>query len=178
MSAKTDLPAKGQATNALAERVARYPLLDPDDIDERTLLKTLSAETAEDILASPDTEGLRDITGEPFYLVGIEGFLPSNLKDHEDEVYALLTCRRDDGTQFTASTGSKFAITRAIRMDELGLLPRRVVAVSLESKNDPNRSSLWLVDAPLFRRPNPGPVIDAREASGTKTDDGATEEPF
>jgi len=60
--------------------------------------------------------------GEPFYLLGIEGRLLSNIKGHEDEFYYLLSCRWHDGRHFTASTGSAFALP-AIRWDELAPCP-------------------------------------------------------
>jgi hypothetical protein len=144
-----NLPATASAAEILAEKLENYPILDPETIDERTMLKTLSAASAEDVGAMPDTASLDSITGEPFYLLGIEGCLPSEIKGRADDFYYLLACKWDDGRHFTASTGSRFCITRAIRWDELGALPRRVMSVSLESKRDSSRTSLWLVDAPL-----------------------------
>jgi hypothetical protein len=156
-----NLPATASAAEILAAKLENYPILDPETIDERTMLKTLSAVSAEDVGTLPDTASLDSITGEPFYLLGIEGRLLSNIKGHEDEFYYLLSCRWDDGRHFTASTGSRFCITRAIRWDELGALPRRVMSVLLESKRDATRSSLWLVDAPLRDMPGATAPLDA-----------------
>jgi hypothetical protein len=162
----------------LAQVLTTYPLLSADDVDERSIMKALLAETADDILASPDSEGLRDRTGEPFVLLGIEGLLESTVKGREGEAYVLLRAARDDGTQFTVTTGSAFAIARAVSLDQRGLLPARVVSVELQSKSDPNRNSLWIVAAPLRPSGAPGPVVDAtaRPAAGAGVADD--EEPF
>jgi len=158
----SNLPVLSPASALLAAKLAELPILDPDTIDERTLAQTLSATSAEDVGAMPETASLDSITGEPFYLLGIEGCLPSGIKGREDEFYYLLRCRYDDGRQFTASTGSKFCITRAIRWTELEALPRRVMSVLLESKRDSTRSSLWLVDAPLRTAPTASAPLEAK----------------
>jgi len=157
-----NLPDTKTAAGLLAAKLERYPILDPETLDERTLMKTLSATNAEAVGAMPDTVGLDDITGEPFWLEGIEGALPSTIKGSTNDLYYLLSCHWDDGRAFTATTGSKFCITRAIRWDELDALPRRVMSLLLEGKRDPTRSSLWLVDAPLRAAPGATTPVEAK----------------
>lgn len=160
----TSTPAK----KAFAEVLLTFPVLDPDDIEDRSLLTELSVNNAESLFSSPDTQPLDEMIGEPFWLLEVVGILASSVKGHEGEPYMLMTARTDDGRRFTVSTGSHYSMRRAAIAHAKGLLPRRVCSVSLVSKGDPSRSSLWLVDRPL----RSGPVIDATSKA---TDD---EEPF
>jgi hypothetical protein len=154
----TNLPEAKSAYDVLAERLDAYPCLDAEDLTEQTLTSILTATTAEAVLVDPESDGLRDIVGEPFYLVGIKGWLHSQLKGKEEERYLMIDAGRDDGTRFTVTTGSPFASARALQLAKLDQLPRRVKAVELENKRSPGTFSLWIVDAPL---PRTTPAINA-----------------
>jgi hypothetical protein len=162
----------------LAAALAEYPILSLDDVDDRSIFAALTADSAEDIFADPDSVGLRDITGEPFTLVGIEGILASTIKDHKGEPYIVLNAVRHNGVRFTITTGSLYAMARAVGAERKGLLPRRVMAVLLESKTDSTRSSLWLVDAPAPPPVDGGPVVDVKGKPVPDFEHGDSEEPF
>ena len=178
MTTTPNTPALTKGAQLLAAKLTKYPVLDPDDLDERTITRILSAETAEAAAADPDSRGLRDITGVPFMLCGIDGLLLSTVKGHEGEPYMLLRCATEDGVVFTATTGSKFAMTVAMRWDELGVLPRRARSLELANKSDPSTSSLWLVDAPRRADPGQSAAVPAYARSKPTTAPGSDEEPF
>jgi len=151
MADKDIVPQPSKATVLLRTELAKYPLINLDDDEGHSIMAALMAETAEEILMDPDSVGLRDITGEPFTLLGIDGVLESTIKGQEGRLYLRLRAARDDGTTFQVTTGSDYAMARAIALDKALCLPRRVCAVEVESKSDPSRTSLWIVDRPLRR---------------------------
>jgi hypothetical protein len=85
--------------------------------------------------------------GENVIIVGIDGWLPSDIKSGLGRYIVLSCIDPATGEHFTATTGSPYVITRALRLAELGALPVEVRVVELESKSNPNQSSLWIVAA-------------------------------
>jgi len=146
-----------EARRTFAELLMTFPILDPADIEDRSLIAELHAESAEDLFAAPETRPLDGMTGEPFWLTGVVGVLPSEVREHVGEPYVLLSARDDNARAFTISTGSHYSMRRAVKAAAAGMLPRRVMAIFLQSKGDTSRSSLWIVDAP---KPT-GPVTEA-----------------
>jgi hypothetical protein len=146
---------------ALERVMSNYPVLDPDDVELRSAMEVMTATTPEDTLRAPESVSLRDIGGEPFWLEGITGLLPSTMEESAGKYYALYRCAWDDGRKFTATSGSPYVFFRAARCDEMGWLPRRMVSLLVQSKTNVNRWSLWVVDRPLRAEPDPIVYVEA-----------------
>lgn len=144
---KQDTTTPSSALEKLETTLDRLPAMDMTDAVERSLERTLNATTAEDVLADPESQGLADLVGKTFWLQGVLGCLESTKKSGPSR-YLVLDCADDEtGMRFTATTGSLFAMARILKLWELGALPRRVRAVELESRSNPDQKSLWVVDA-------------------------------
>lgn len=142
-----NLPSTTAGSDALLAKLDNLPALSVDDVIERTLTRALSAGTAEEVLSNPEAMGLRDLVGQTVIVNGIDGWLPSDIKGGLGR-YVVLSCTDPEtGERFTATTGSPYVITRALRLAELDALPQLVRVVELESKSNPNQSSLWIVAA-------------------------------
>lgn len=152
---------------ALERVMSNYPILDPDDIELRSALEVMTATTPEDTLRLPESVSIRDICGEPFWLDGIQGLLPSTMEESAGKYYALYHCSWDDGRKFTATSGSPYVFFRAAHLDEMAWLPRRVVSMLVQSKGNTNRWSLWIVDRPATVDPVSGDVIDTEPVEVT-----------
>ena len=164
MPTTSNLPERRTSADVITSISLRYPVVPPDELEGRTLVRTLTAETATAVLAAPESVALDDITGEPFWLMGISFFTYSQVKDRENDLYVYLDCYWDDGRGFSATTGSPFVISRVHRLSELGVLPRRVMSILVESRRNSGQSSLWIVEAPLSTSNGPGPIIEASVA--------------
>jgi hypothetical protein len=177
MPDKTNLPARATSEELIVSIAANYTVVDPEELEGRTLLRTLTAETATQVLAGPESQSLDEMTGEPFWLVGIDFFTFSSVKGRESDLYAYIDCYHDDGRGFQVTTGSPFVISRVHRLGELGVLPRRVMSLLVESKRNQGQSSLWIVDAPKSRDNGGRGVVDTTgEIISDK--DVVAEEPF
>ena len=143
----TDLPAKASATEALEQRMDRLPALDTSEVVERTIGRMLNATTADALFASPEAAGLRDYAGQVVELVDVIGCLPSTKKGALSRYLVLTINDLETGEQVAVTTGALNACTAALRAKELGLLPRKLRVLELESASNPGQSSLWLVNA-------------------------------
>jgi hypothetical protein len=138
-------PASATAGNALELKLDQLPALSIDEVVERTLTKTLNATTAEDVLADPEAVGLGDYAGKVLTLLAVAGALPSAYKTGPSRFIVVDCIDNETGGRFSATCGSPYVISRALRLAELGLLPAQVRVVELESTANPGQSSLWLV---------------------------------
>lgn len=161
MTDKLSVPKHSDVRNPVLVIAEQYPVVTPDEMENLTLSRTLLAETATAVLAEPESHSLDEMTGEPFYLDGIDFFTYSQVKGREDDLYAYINCHWDNGNGFTVTTGSPFVLVRAHRLKELQVLPRRVMSVLVESRRNQGQSSLWIVDAPEARDNGVGRVLEA-----------------
>jgi hypothetical protein len=160
MPDKSNLPEK-KSPSRLIEIVAQsYPVVSIDEMEGMSLQRTLAAQTATQVLAEPESHSLDEMTGEPFWLQGIDFFTYSQVKDRENDLYAYLNCYWDTGAGFTVTTGSAFVITRVHRLAELHVLPRRVMSILVESRRNQGQSSLWIVEAPLRAENGTAPIVE------------------
>lgn len=160
---KTNLPERKTGTELIAEIASQYRVVSFDEMEGLTIERTMMAETATQVLAAPESVSLDEHTGEPFWLIGIDFFAQSQVKGREDDVYAYINCYWDNGSGFQATTGSPFVISRVHRLAMLGVLPRRVMSVLVESKRNQGQSSLWIVEAP---QRTTGVVAEVIETTG------------
>jgi hypothetical protein len=142
-----NLPASIDVQEAIEAFYDSLPALNIDEVTERTLLRTLTATTVAEILADPKSISLENMLYEPFTLLGVEGWLPSTVRDHEDDRYVICRAARADGEVFTFSTGSQFCVTRIAQLMKLNALPVVLKGIGLVSKSDSTRTSYWLVGA-------------------------------
>lgn len=156
---KTNLPERKTGTELIAEIASQYRVVSFDEMEGLTIERTMFAETATEVLMAPESVSLDEHTGEPFWLIGIDFFARSQVKGREDDVYAYINCYWDDGSGFQATTGSPFVISRVHRLTMLGVLPRRVMSVLVESKRNQGQSSLWIIEAPERPENGAGAVI-------------------
>jgi hypothetical protein len=160
MPDQTNLPQKKTPVDVMAVVTRSYPFVSIDEMEGMSLQRTLAASTATAVLAEPESHALDEMTGEPFWLQGIDFFTFSQVKGHEADLYAYLNCYWDNGAGFTVTTGSPFVITRVHRLAELQVLPRRVMSILVESKRNQGQASLWIVEAPLVTGNGPVSIIE------------------
>ncbi|MHB8506286.1 MAG: hypothetical protein ACYDEN_11330 [Acidimicrobiales bacterium] len=132
------------ATQAMEARLDRLPALDVEDVIERTLTRTLSATTAEEVLADPEARGLRDFVGRVITITGVAGALPSRYDTGLSRYLVVDVEDETTGTKGVVTVGSPFVAARVLRLVELGALPARVRVVELESASNPGQASLWI----------------------------------
>lgn len=136
--------------------LADIPIYDDlDALAERTISRTMAAETPEQLLADPEAGGLRDHVGELLTITGVLGIAPSTLKT--GGYYIIFEATERDGSILTLTTGSPYAASRIAVLHHKGWLPRTVRVVELESASNPGQSSLWIVD------PSPGQLAAFQE---------------
>jgi hypothetical protein len=120
-------------------------ITDPEELLEVSMLRILTATSAEELFSDPDSVGLRDQVGKPLQILTVDACMPSTFR--RGDVYVFGTMRTEPGGAVkTWSTGSPYAGGRAAQAQRLGLLPRWLRPVELESASNPGQSSLWLVD--------------------------------
>jgi hypothetical protein len=177
MPDKTNLPVAMSSQDLIADIASHYPIISPEDFEGLGIQRALQAETLTAVLAMPESVSLDEITGTPFWLLGIDFFTYSAVKTREKDLYAYINCYWDNGVGFQATTGSGYALGRVHRCAQLNGLPRRVMSLLVESKRTPGQSSLWIVDAPEGRTNGAQKVIDTTgEIISDK--DVAADEPF
>ena len=172
MPDKINLPDPTSAAELVEQIATGYTVIAPEDLEGLGIMRALAAETATAVLALPESKSLDEMTGEPFWLDGIDFFTYSAVKGREDDLYVYLSCHYDNGQGFQATTGSGYTIGRVHRLVQLGVLPRRVMSVLVESKRNQGQSSLWVIDAP--ERPTNGArevvTVTSREELATFVD--------
>lgn len=135
------------AIRALDAGLEKLPAMSVDDVIERSLAATLNAGTVDDVLADPESRGLRDLAGRVVTLHGILGALPSSKKGPLNRYVVLDVEDEATGERGAASTGSLYVVARALRLLELDAYPVKVRVVELESTANPGQSSLWITKA-------------------------------
>lgn len=142
-----NLPAKTTTAGDLEVRMDALPALDTTEVVERTLSRILDATEAAAIFANPESQGLRDWAGKVIVVNDVAGCLPTSVKNGALSRYLVLDCTDPDtGQVFAATTGGTYAVAAALRAKEMGLLPRRLRVLELESASNPGQTSLWLVE--------------------------------
>lgn len=157
---KAEVVAQVDAAAALDALVLALPDLEVDDLTERTLAQTMAATDLDEIFRNPEMEGFLNLLGRPLVLVDVLGHLPSRY-DGASRYLVYSVIDEESGELMTVSSGSPYVAASALRAKQLGQLPAKVRAMSLDSKEKAGQSSLWLVG----RRGRP--VEPARPANGT-----------
>jgi hypothetical protein len=121
------------------------PVFDVAELTERTLRHTLEASTVEEVLASPEAQSLDEYADHIVELQGISGCLPSTYDTGSSRYMVLDIVDTGTGERASVTTGGAYAMTRAMQLARLGALPQLVRVLVLESKNNPGRTSTWLV---------------------------------
>ena len=143
--ASNNMAPIASVTGALEARLDALPALDTTEVVERTLERLLNATSAQALFASPESTGLRDYAGQVIVVNKVAGCLPST-RNGTLSRYIVLECTNPaTGEQFVATTGSIYAVTAALKANELGLLPIQLRVLELESASNPGQTSLWLV---------------------------------
>ena len=132
--------------------LAGIPIYDGTEaLAERSIERAMNARTPEELLADPESGGLRDYVGKPITINAVLGIMPSTI--NEGDFYIVFEAVTSDGELVTLTTGSRFAAARIATLAAKGWLPRAVRVVELESTANKGQSSLWVVDAV---QPTPG----------------------
>lgn len=131
--------------------LAGIPIIsDTDELTMRTIERSMSATTPEELLSDPDAGSLRDLVGQIITVTGVVGIMPS--KYNTANYYLVFEAITTEGqAPSILSTGSPYAASRIAVLVAKGWAPRRVRVIELESAANPGQSSLWVTDA--------GPVL-------------------
>lgn len=127
---------------------------DVEQLAERSIERAMNAATPEELLADPESGGLRDLAGQAITITAVLGIMPSTIKDG-DYYIVFEAATPPNGELSILTTGSRFAAARIATLAAKGWLPRAVRVVELESTANKGQSSLWVVDAV---QPTPGSV--------------------
>lgn len=142
----SEIPARAEIVFSPPKWLAGIPVIDDTtDIEERTLARIMAAQSPEELLANPESIGLRDRVGQCLTFHRVEGLLPSTIRP--GDFYGLIEAVTDDGELVSVTTGSPYALGRIVKAHLAGWLPRRMKVVELESTTHPGQSSLWVIDA-------------------------------
>jgi hypothetical protein len=127
--------------------LANIPIFDDaEQLAERTIDRTMNAQSPEEALADPDSGSLRDFSGQAITITQVLGIMPSTI--NEGDFYIVFEAAvPPSGELKTLSTGSRFAASRIAVLSAKGWLPRSVMVTELESASNPNQKSLWVTDA-------------------------------
>lgn len=96
--------------------------IDPEEISRQIIGRILGAATADEVLATGDVRGAREILGQTILIHNIK----LNESDYTDGagVYMIVECSDPDfGEAFIVSTGSAHCMAQLYRLSELGALP-------------------------------------------------------
>jgi hypothetical protein len=133
--------------------LAGLPVIDPADRDEdASILAAMAAESPEELLADPDSGGLRDLSGQVIVITSVVGITPSTIRDG-DYFIVFEAMTGEDGKIVTLTTGSKYAVPRIAVLAAKGWLPRAVRVTQLASASNPGQSSLWITDVAQTEKP-------------------------
>ena len=136
---------------------AGLPIItDIEALVEASMLKILTAESVEELLANPETASLRDYSGKVLTFTDVTGILPSQIR--QGDYYCIVEAIDEgSGQRLTLTTGSPYAGGRLAVAKAKGWLPRRMRVLEMESASNPGQSSLWVVDAgPVAAEPSEG----------------------
>lgn len=144
-------------TNNLPDVVSPYddleieldalPVFDLEDLTERTLHNLLTATTDEEALRDPRAQGLGDFADRVVILHALIGALPSSFDSGPTRYIVMDITDPETGERHAVSCGSPYVMATAFNLAGRGSLPATVKVLELESKNNSNKSSLWLVRA-------------------------------
>ena len=131
-------------------------IVDAEELIAASMDRIMNATTPEELLANPDSAGLRDLTGDVIEVTNVTGIMPSTLRP--GDYYLIFEAIIKPGAPpTTLTTGSPYAAGRIAKCYREGWLPRFMRVVQLESSTNPGQSSLWVVDA----QPKSGEALDA-----------------
>lgn len=119
----TDLvPAPPNRLAVLLAEMKDRTETDPDEISRQIVNRILQAATAEEVLATGDVRGAREVLDQALLIHSIK----INESDIVDSigVYMIVEVSDPDfGESFVVSTGSPHCMSQLYRLDELGALP-------------------------------------------------------
>ena len=139
-----NLPATTSTDHVLAI-LGRFPAFDLEEVAERTLARTMTATSLDEVLADPEAASLADLAGHVIVVNEVLGVLPSSFEGRFGVYLVLDVTDKATGERMVVSCGGDFVIARVARAVELGELPFNARVVGLQSRSNPNQTSLWLV---------------------------------
>lgn len=144
---KDNLPDVVSPYDELEAQLDALPVFDLEELSERTLHNLLTAATDEEALRDPHAQGLGDFADRVIILHAIMGALPSSFETGPTRYIVMDIVDPDTGERHAVSCGSPYVMATAFNLAGRGSLPATVRVLELESKNNSNKSSLWLVKA-------------------------------
>jgi len=139
-----NLPDVVPAYGELEAMLDDLPVLDVEELAERTIAKTLAATSLDEILENPEAIGLRKFAGYIVIIHGIAGCMPSNYDTGPGRYMVLDITDELTGEVLAVTCGSAYVMARVFALLKTGQLPARVRVIELESKNKKGQTSLWV----------------------------------
>ena len=141
----TNLPAEVSAVDAIEMWLDTFPAMDIDEVSERTLARTLSATTMDDVLRDPTGTGIKTLDGDVLTILEVVGVLDSEFESRFRKYVVLDVMNETTGEKMTVTGGGDYVLSRVFQAYKLGALPFRARVLCLESRSHPGRTSVWLV---------------------------------
>ena len=144
---KDNLPDVVSPYDELETLLDNVPVFDLEELSERTLHNLLTAASDEEVLRDPSAMVLGQFAGQVIILQAIIGALPSSFDTGPTRYIVMDITDPETGERHAVSCGSPYVMGAAFNLAARGSLPATVRVLELESKNNSNKSSLWLVKA-------------------------------
>lgn len=144
---KDNLPDVVSPYDELETQLDALPVFDLEELSERTLHNLLTASTDDEALRNPSAAGLGQFADQVVILQAIIGCLPSSFGSGPTRYIVMDITDPETGERHAVSCGSPYVMATAFNLAARGSLPATVRVLELESKNNSNKSSLWLVKA-------------------------------
>lgn len=142
---KDNLPDVVSPYDELEMQLDALPVFDLEELSERTLHNLLTASTDDEALRNPSAMGLGQFADQVIILQAIIGCLPSSFDSGPTRYIVMDITDPETGERHAVSCGSPYVMATAFNLAARGSLPATVRVLELESKNNSNKSSLWLV---------------------------------
>lgn len=144
---KDNLPDVVSPYDELEMQLDALPVFDLEELSERTLHNLLTASTDDEALRNPSAMGLGQFADQVIILQALIGALPSSFDSGPTRYIVMDITDPETGERHAVSCGSPYVMATAFNLASRGSLPATVKVLELESKNNSNKSSLWLVKA-------------------------------
>lgn len=142
-----NLPEVLSPFDELETQLDALPVFDLEELSERTLHNLLTASTDDEALRNPSAMGLGQFADQVVILQAIIGCLPSAFDTGPTRYIVMDITDPETGERHAVSCGSPYVMAAAFNLASRGSLPATVRVLEVESKNNSNKSSLWLVKA-------------------------------